>query len=332
MRHDKAAQVLFLARRLAASAEGLTLDEMARELDVGRRTAERLRDAVRELFPNLEDVDDPPTRRFRIPGGLDGLFQAPTADELAALRRAAETAAASGGRATASALRTLESKILSATRAAARRRLAPDVEALVQAEAIALQSGPRPFEDEDVLAVIREALLSGRALRFRYNGGSNPGSVREVTPYGLLFGRANYLVAPQLDEDKLRNWRLDLVEVPEVLARWSSPPPGFSLQAYADRSFGIYQDQAEDVVLRFTPGAAKNALRWRFHPAQTVEAEPDGSVLVRFHAAGMRELAHHLFTWGEAVEIVQPDRLRTLLLDQIQAALRAHQSDRPQRG
>jgi predicted DNA-binding transcriptional regulator YafY len=323
MRHDKAAQVLFLARRLAASAEGLTLDEMARELDVGRRTAERLRDAVRELFP-VEDVEDPPTRRFRIPGGLDGLFQAPTADELTALRRAADTASASGGRATASALRTLEAKILSATRAAARRRLAPDVEALVQAEAIALQSGPRPFEDEGVLAVIREALLSGRALSFRYNGGSNPGSVREVTPYGLLFGRANYLVAPLLGEDKLRNWRLDLVEQPELLARWSSPPPGFSLQAYADRSFGIYQDEAEDVVLRFTPDAARNALRWRFHPGQTVEALEDGSVRVRFRAAGMRELAHHLFTWGDAVAIEAPDRLRALLVDQLRTALAAH--------
>lgn len=324
MRHDKAAQVLFLARRLTASAEGLTLDEMAAELGVGRRTAERLRDAVRELFPNLEDVEDPPTRRFRIPGGLDGLFQAPTADELTALRRAADTASASGGRATASALRTLEAKILSATRAAARRRLAPDVEALVQAEAIALQSGPRPFEDEAVLAVIREALLSGRALRFRYNGGRSPGASREVTPYGLLFGRANYLVGPELDDDKLRNWRLDLVEDPEILPRWSAPPPGFSLQAYADRSFGIYQDEAEDVVLRFTPDAARNALRWRFHPGQTVEAEPDGSVLVRFRAAGMRELAHHLFTWGDAVAILAPDRLRGVLAEQIEAARRAH--------
>ncbi|MEH6664449.1 MAG: DNA-binding transcriptional regulator, partial [Brevundimonas sp.] len=44
MRHDKAAVVIDLARRMAGSAEGLTLDDMARDLDVGRRTAERLRD------------------------------------------------------------------------------------------------------------------------------------------------------------------------------------------------------------------------------------------------------------------------------------------------
>ena len=84
MRHDKAQRLLTLARMLAGTAEGLTLDEMASRLEVGRRTVERMRDAVREVFPQMEDIDDPPTRRFRIPSGLDGLFQAPTAEELAA--------------------------------------------------------------------------------------------------------------------------------------------------------------------------------------------------------------------------------------------------------
>ena len=75
MRHDKAILVIELARRMAASAEGLTLDEMAREARVGRRTAERLRDAVLMLFPAVEEVADPPTKRWRIRGGwgwLDG--------------------------------------------------------------------------------------------------------------------------------------------------------------------------------------------------------------------------------------------------------------------
>src|SRR6516165_5235916 len=197
MRHEKAGRLLELARLLAATAEGLSLDEMAERLGVGRRTAERMRDAVREIFPQLEEVDDPPTRRFRIPAGLDGLFQAPTAEELAALKAAAEMLAREGAQARAGALRSLEQKVLSATRAAARRRLAPDLEALLQAETIAVQAGPRPFEDETVLSAVREALKGGSMLRFRYEGGSQPGRVREVTPYGILFGRANYLVAAE---------------------------------------------------------------------------------------------------------------------------------------
>src|ERR1700710_369717 len=96
MRHEKAGRLLELARLLASNAEGLTLDEIADRLDVGRRTAERMRDAVREIFPQMEEVDDPPTKRFRIPAGLDGLFQAPTADELAGPRSAGGLFAAPG--------------------------------------------------------------------------------------------------------------------------------------------------------------------------------------------------------------------------------------------
>ena len=38
----------------------------------------------------------------------------------------------------------------------------------------------------------------------------------------------------------------------------------------------------------------------------------------------MKELAWHLFTWGQAVEIVSPPRLRALLVEQLQAALDQH--------
>ncbi|CAN7313836.1 WYL domain-containing protein [Phenylobacterium sp. LjRoot219] len=327
MRHEKAGRLLELARLLASTAEGLTLDEMAERLGVGRRTVERMRDAVREVFPQLEEVDDPPTRRFRIPAGLDGLFQAPTAEELAAVKAAAEMLAAQGAQARAGALRSLEQKVLAATRAAARRRLAPDLEALLQAETIAVNAGPRPFEDETVLSAVREGLKSMSRLRFRYEGGSTPGRVREVAPFGLLFGRANYLVAQEDAESGPRNWRLDRVHDVEVLAAPAAVPAGFSLQDYADESFGIYHDAVQDVVLAVTPEGAEDALRWRFHANQKVEAMSDGSVIVRFRASGMRELAWHLFTWGDKVRVVAPDLLRRTLLDELETARRAHASD-----
>ena len=66
MRHEKASVLLELARRLASSAEGLTLDEMAEAARVGRRTAERMRDALIALFPQMEEVPDGAAKRFRI--------------------------------------------------------------------------------------------------------------------------------------------------------------------------------------------------------------------------------------------------------------------------
>ncbi len=324
MRHEKAARLLDLARMLAATAEGLTLDEMAERLGVGRRTAERMRDAVREAFPQMEEVEDPPTRRFRIPSGLDGIFQAPTADEFAALRAAAEQFKAAGAKARAGALLSLEQKVLSAIRAGARRKLAPDLEALLEAETMAVHAGPRPFEDEEVLGAVREAIKSLRRLRLRYEGGSSPGRVREITPFGLLFGRSNYLVGGEGDSPEPRTWRLDRIRDIAVSETAGARPEGFSLQAFMNRSFGIYQDEVEEVVLRILPHGADEAMGWRFHPTQSIEPQDGGSVIVRFTAGGMRELAWHLFTWGDKVEIIAPQRLRSVMREELAAAARAH--------
>jgi len=41
----------------------------------------------------------------------------------------------------------------------------------------------------------------------------------------------------------------------------------------------------------------------------------------------MRELAWHLFTWGDKVEILGPERLRTVMRQELAAAIRAHAKD-----
>ena len=327
MRHEKASLLLDLARRLAASAEGLTLDEMAEAAAVGRRTAERMRDALWSLFPQMEEITEGATKRFRIPGGLDSLYQSPTAEELLELGKAAAQLRASGAEPRARALESLERKVRGATRGAALRRMAPDIEAMSRAEThIAVHAGPRPYEDEAMIGALRQALMAMRQVRFVYLGGSRPGERRKATPFGLMFGRANYLVAAPAGSSAPRNWRLDRVAELEVLDEPGVPPPDFDLDAYANRSFGIYQDAVQDVVLRISPQGADEALVWRFHPTQRVERQADGSVMVRFSASGALELAWHLFTWGDKIEVVQPRSLRDLLLRELESAVTHHRA------
>src|ERR1700751_3963932 len=97
MRYDKTRKILELARALASSAEGLTLDDMCRVAGCGRRTAERMRDTIREVFPQMEEILDHPTKRFHIPKGLDGFFQDPTTEELSDLGVAVAELSAAGG-------------------------------------------------------------------------------------------------------------------------------------------------------------------------------------------------------------------------------------------
>ena len=316
MRHDKAAMVIDLARGMAASAEGLTLNEMAGQLRVGRRTAERMRDAVLMLFPQVEEISAPPSKRWRIRGGLSAFEQAPTATEMLELTKAAAALRAA-------ALEGLERKVKAAMRSTTLNRMAPDLEALVRAETIAVQAGPRPTADETVLAEIRGAVLAERPLSFIYARPGAEARSRSVAPCGLMFGRANYLVAADRESGRIQTFRLDRMSSVEAGEGTARPPADFDLAAFASQSFGIYQDEIEEVVLRIAPEGAAEARGWRWHPTQTIEDQADGSVLVRFRASGMRELAWHLFTWGEQATIEAPQRLKAVMAGELAAAQRA---------
>lgn len=325
MRHEKAATLLNLARTLASSAEGMTLDEIAQELGENRRTVERMRDALASVFPQLEEVQDGATKRFRIPGGLDGFINAPTKEELLELNKAIDGLRRRDAMASADAVQTLEKKIRSAMKRPALNKLAPDLEVLLRAEMIAVPAGPRAVEDPTVLLAIRDGLLQMRALQFVYHGGSTPGATREVVPFGILFGRCNYLIAADFGTTKPKHWRLDKIEGIAVLEKAAARPADFNLVQFATGSFGFFQGPQEDVVLHVLPHGMDEFKNWRFHPNQQVELLGDGSALVRFRASGMLELVWHLFCWGNQIEIIAPISLRELMTTELRAALSRHE-------
>ena len=314
MRKEPATRLLHLARLFAAESAGIGLDDIAERFAVSRRTAERMRDAVAEVFPQQVDGERP--KRWRLPNALSGIFREPLADEFAALRGAAKRLSAEGNKDTAVLLESLASKIEASLKPGRRRTLAPDVEALLEAEGFASRPGPRPIIAPQTFGLIREAILMGRRLAFQYRSeiAESP-AYREVVPYGLLYGHRAYLVAAFPWEAEPVNYRLDRMSDLRVTETPGTRPPDFSIDAYAARSFGVFQEEPHDVVLRFVPDVADEVAAFQFHPTQTLTREPDGSTTVYFRAGGLREMAWHLFTWGGAVTILDPWELKKTMLD-----------------
>ncbi|MFM8374464.1 MAG: helix-turn-helix transcriptional regulator [Phenylobacterium sp.] len=317
MRLDKATALLQLARRLAGSAEGLGLEEIAAEFGVDRRTAERMRDAVRDLFPQMEEVREGRAKRFRIPGGLDPFFETPTVEELADLALAAEAARQGGLPGRAENLASLAGKVESRIRPGLRVRYAADVEALALTERIALRPGPRPACNPEILRRLRAALLAMKQVRFAYAArGDGESVVRTVDPCGLLFGSVYYLVARRAGAPEPVLWRLDRMAGVEVLDAPAQVPEGFDMETFAARSFGVFQEPEEDIVLRVRPGSADLAGAFLFHPSQALEPQADGSVILRMRAGGLLELCWHLFTWRGEIEVVGPARLKAMMAEE----------------
>lgn len=323
MRKEPATRLLQLARLFAAESAGICLDEIVEKFAVGRRTAERMRDAVAEVFPQLEEIEGERPKRWRLPSGLSGVFREPLADELAALHGVARRLELEGVKESATLLERLACKIEASLKPARRRTLAPDIEALLEAEGFASRPGPRPVIAPQIFAQIREALLTGHRLAFLYRSESAEASAsREVVPYGLLYGHRAYLVAALPWAKEPVNYRLDRMTDVCVSEATGSRPRDFNLDAYAACSFGVFQEEPHDVALRFVPQVADEVATFQFHPTQELTRETDGSITVRFRAGGLREIAWHLFTWGEAVTSVSPQALRTIMLNLLTAAQR----------
>jgi predicted DNA-binding transcriptional regulator YafY len=330
MRYAPAERLLRLARHLAATRTGLTIDEMAAELEVGRRTAERLRDSLLAMFPQMDWWDDEQrVRRWRLPGSaLVGVVE-PRAEAVAAIETAARECDGRGEADRAALLREAAITLRSVMRPDALRRAETDIAALMEAEGIAMRPGPRPVIAAGVLPTLRRAILGMQLVVVRYAGpDAKEPATRILCPYGILYGGRGWLVAHVDGLPEMRLWRLDRVVSADLLDRGFQRREDFSLSRYAAQSFGVFQEQPIDVVLRFAPEVADDAEGWLFHPCQSKARDENGSLTVNFRAGGRQEMCWHLFTWGAAVDIVSPYELRELLEDSALTVARHHQETR----
>lgn len=328
MRFRGKADLLQLAVLLSGSHEGLTVDEVKQEFGISKRTAERMLAAIRDRFPYsmAEGESEGRAKRWQLRlGALRGLMGTDTS-ELAELEIAAERLRAEGaapGR--AEALTGLLSKLRARMPAADLRRTAPDLEALMQAEGTSIRPGPRPAIPITLLADLRHAILASRRLRLLYGATAADAKERVVEPLGLLHGQRVYLLAQITGADyEPTMFRLDRVIDHALLKESFVRAEPFDLQAYAAQSFGIWREKPVSVRLRFSAGAAQAAASFHFHPSQSVEPGPDGTLLVRFTAGGLLEMCHHLLTWSDTVEVLEPPELRTMLADLARTAAKHH--------
>lgn len=311
MRYAPSERLLRLALRLAGSRTGLSLNDMAADLEVDRRTAERLRDALERLFPQLEHEDDGErVRRWRLPvAALTGMAE-PRPEAIATVENVAKECASRGETDRAALLRDAAATLRALMPQSALRRAEPDIAALMEAEGTAMRPGPRVRLVPGVLTVFRRAIMAMEVVSIQYRPSwADEPLQRLVCPYGILYGGRGWLVGHAEGLAEMRLWRLDRVASAELTGKSFPRNEKFDLASYAAQSFGVFQEEPMEVVLRVSTEAAEDALAWLFHPSQTVERQDDGSVIVRFRAGGTEEICRHLFAWGTSIVVMAPNRL-----------------------
>ncbi len=319
MSFQKAADLLRLAEMATARYAGVSLTEIEESFGVDRRTAQRMTKALEDTFPKVSTRVDDERRKFWKLNATDAklmLAQGLRDSELSALEIAIRRAERDGATNEVRSLSALRDKLLAAMPGSLARRVEADAEAVLEAYGFASRPGPKVRASADLLSTIAQALKGPHLLTISYSGGRDPMRQRVLEPHGLLLGTRRYLVARDAKGDgRMQHFRLDRIASATLEASSFLRDPAFDLAAHAARAFGSFHDDREygEVIWRFAPKAAASAREFTFHPVQEMTDEPDGSLTVRFRAAGHLEMTWHLYQWGDAVEVLAPESLRDMV-------------------
>ena len=306
---------------MQASNEGVGLQDIQDEFGVGRRTAERMRDTMLLLFPNVEEmrVDDQ-TKRWRLPpASLPGLSNV-SVQELAGMKTAIDLLRKEHLIQHAENLENLWLKIKGRLRPESAASIETDLEVLIEAEIHAMRPGPRPHINPQVFYILGEALKGFSKVRITYHC-RDKGDVTErvVHPYGFVYGLPHHLIGWCEGAKEFRSFSLpNISDIHQIEAHYIRDP-NFDLQEYAERSFGVFHEEEPcDVAWRFSAAVGDAVREHHFLPSQRIEEQPDGAIIVRFRAGGCKEMCLSVMGWEGHAEILEPYHLRESYKQRVQ--------------
>lgn len=163
------------------------------------------------------------------------------------------------------------------------------------------------------LQALRGAIRQQKQVRLVYQSAHQPGpSERRVAPYTLAHNRGWwYLVGYCHQRDAIRAFRVDRIRDLEMTEAGFDRPADFDARPYLNFEAAEHPVQAR---LRFRPEAAHVALANRL-AWDTVEPQPDGSVIATIALPDLFWAASFTSSYGPAVTVEAPDALRRLVGD-----------------
>lgn len=302
-RYSRVSDILDLAVYMSSKVQGVTIADIMSMYNVSRRTAERMRDSLTNIFPQIEEIETEDNQKHWgfVNYSISQLisFDPKEIANIEQLQR----------RTTNKELKSELSKTIEKIKSFNRKNkttIENNVELYMQTEGYAIRQMPQYKISTNTLITIRDAIQNSKIVEGIYHN-----KKRILEPLGLIYGEKIYLIAREKAKGKeIYNYLLHKFENLE-LANITFDKKDFNLQEYSKQSFGVYHGEILDVELSFCKDLASDALNYNFHPTQQIKQGKDGTVTVKFKASGDKEIMWHVFRWGAGCKIVSPRSLKT---------------------
>lgn len=307
-RLNKTEQIIELAMMFQNSYCGLCIEDIEHHFECSRRSAERMKALLFDLFP--EKVEEVPTsekkKRWRFVKGAMNALISFTADDFANLEYLKGLSNDENKR---KELDELIAKIKALTPQKNLQSLDTDVSAIMESEGFAVRQYSGVNIEPKILEELRTSMLAFKKIQFDY---PIKGEMKTITlnPYGLVIADKYYLVGYNEYVGDLRQYRVDKISELAILDEYFEKDEKFSLTEYSNNSFGVYQEKPIDIVLEFDKSVANDVLNYHFHPTQKIKQLENENVQVEFKSGGTYAICQELFKWGCKVQIKKPVELK----------------------
>lgn len=305
MRADRLVSLVLLLRQRGR----MTADELAGELEVSTRTVLRDIDALSTAGVPVY-ADRGRYGGFSLLPGFRTELTGLNHDEALALLTAGSVRGQKVfglSTALASAMRKVVDALPEAQRGSlddAAQRFLVEPEADLLSRRISTEEVP-----SDVMRAVRDAVLTGKKLRFDYAAPNKEPRSHTVDPVGLVTVRdRTYLLAMRSGDD--RTYVLSRMTTAEVLDERADRPAQVDLdRLWADRSARFLEHALLTAQVRVAPSRREELLNTA-RSARTLQIEPEGWAVLEVSFDDLRHAIWAIWQLDTDAEVLVPDDLR----------------------
>lgn len=312
-RNDQAVRQLIVLKKLEASRHGLTLEQLAEDLDP---SATRHPRTLRRDLAAIESAGWP-LMTERIEGRtrwklLDGVRNAPalrlSPTELMALTLSRRLIAPLEGTAVHASLQSALSKASAALPTEGLML----VQQLEGTFSVGLGPHKRYKHHRDIVERVTHAISEKTRIQMRYDSASR-GRItrREVDPYRLWYASGGlYLIGYCHLRNEPRMFAVERIKSVTLTDLPYQIPLHFDFEAFVEDSLTVMRGPRIEVELIVEKATAAWAKDRMWHPSQQLTRLPGGQMRMTFTIADSRELVGWVLSFGSGVTVVRPESLR----------------------
>ena len=171
-----------------------------------------------------------------------------------------------------------------------------------------------------------KALMWQRRVEIDYHKpGQEESSHYLFAPYTMLvYKQGLYLIGAADDHDHIFYLAVERILSCRLTSEAFDYPRDFSPKEFCEGSFGIFQGEPYEVVVRFSEQVAEYVAARNWHPTQFMRRLDEGGVELTMQVGGLEEVIPWVLSFGEHAEAVAPEEMRRQIADAVRLMSRLY--------